>query len=188
MKMNTKEFCVEPARTLSCEFYMDTRSKLNLLHGAIGIMTEVVELVEAINIKGEIKDRTNFLEELADIDWYAAIFYRELFLPTDRQQVTHGSSSILEIVIELNSLSAKLLDLFKKYSYYGKEINSTVVTELVFEIEDRLIELALRANSTLDEARYAVINKLRVRYPEKFTSELADNRNLEAERKELNKV
>lgn len=190
MRMGTREFCVEASRTLSTTFHMDTQSKTNLLHSAIGIATEVGELKNAINIHGEIKDKVNFLEELGDCDWYVTIPYRELFLPTDRTINTDRFAhlNVLGLVRELDELSVAYLDLFKKYSFYGKEIDSTKVSEIIFTIEDILYELALRAGSTLEQARFVVISKLRVRFPDKFTSENAENRNLTAERQELEKV
>lgn len=97
----------------------ETESRV--LHGIIGCTTEVVELLEAVNksiLVEEPLDRTNVLEECADLLWYIAIIF--------------------------NTLGA----------------NPSNVME-------------------------TVINKLKERYPDKFTSEAAINRDVVAERKIL---
>lgn len=52
----------------------------NLLHAALGILTESVEVLQAIakgSRTGEV-DRVNLVEEMGDIEWYMALMYRTL--------------------------------------------------------------------------------------------------------------
>lgn len=81
--------------------------------------------------------------------------------------------------------SAELMDAIKKASFYGKNLDIINIQE---EAGDILWYLAilfdeLGTNFEVEAAR--VINKLKTRFPEKFTEYLAENRNLKAERKQL---
>lgn len=54
-----------------------------LLHAAFGMFTEAGEMMEALKTAletGEF-DRTNFVEELGDSDWYKAIAHDEIGIP-----------------------------------------------------------------------------------------------------------
>lgn len=52
----------------------------NLLHAAMGVLTEAVELLDAIQsaMKGSSLDRVNLIEEMGDIEWYMAMAYRSI--------------------------------------------------------------------------------------------------------------
>ncbi len=52
----------------------------DLLHAALGVYTEAVEVFEAIlaGLDGRPLDRTNLLEEIGDLEWYLAMAYRTL--------------------------------------------------------------------------------------------------------------
>jgi NTP pyrophosphatase (non-canonical NTP hydrolase) len=79
----------------------------------------------------------------------------------------------------------ELMDVFKKFHFYGKPIDWTNVEE---EIGDVLwyLALACRASgTTLEAVAEKNIAKLKARYPDKFTNFRAINRDLEAERKIL---
>ena len=84
--------------------------------------------------------------------------------------------------------SAEFLDVMKKYLFYNRNIDTVNLRE---ELGDLFWYLAILADE-LGEANFTNIlqqniAKLRVRYPEKFTEEQAQTRDLEAERKELEK-
>jgi NTP pyrophosphatase (non-canonical NTP hydrolase) len=52
----------------------------DLVHAALGIYTEAVEVFEALlrAMAGGTLDRTNLLEEVGDMEWYLAMAYRTL--------------------------------------------------------------------------------------------------------------
>lgn len=79
----------------------------------------------------------------------------------------------------------ELQDMIKKHLIYSKEFDRVNVLE---ECGDILwyIALALDATGfTMEQAMERNIAKLRKRFPDKFTEELAKNRDLDAERKAL---
>ena len=83
--------------------------------------------------------------------------------------------------------SGELLDALKKSMFYGRELD---VTNLKEEAGDILWYLAIlfdELDTDFPTEMTRVINKLKVRFPDKFTEEAANNRNLEAERKTLEK-
>ncbi len=65
----------------------------DLLHAAIGLFTEATELLEAIvKCRGgqQTLDRTNFVEELGDHEFYLAMAYRRLcVMPAQVKQINH---------------------------------------------------------------------------------------------------
>lgn len=83
--------------------------------------------------------------------------------------------------------SGEFLDTLKKHIYYGKELDKV---NLIEELGDQLWYCAIALNalgSDFETAMQINIDKLKSRYPEKFTEELAKNRDLEKERSILEK-
>ena len=83
--------------------------------------------------------------------------------------------------------SAEFMDALKKSIFYGKQLD---VVNLKEEIGDLLwySALALRAlDSDFESVMSRNIEKLKARYPQKFTEENAISRDLETERKILEK-
>jgi NTP pyrophosphatase (non-canonical NTP hydrolase) len=77
--------------------------------------------------------------------------------------------------------SAEFLDMLKKHIFYGKPIDIINAKE---EVGDNLWYAAVAIDvlkTTFDEVMGGNIEKLRKRYPEKFTEENAINRNVENE-------
>ena len=76
-------------------------------------------------------------------------------------------------------------DMLKKHLYYGKELDTVNLKE---EIGDVLwyCAIALEALGTdFETVMQTNIDKLKARYPEKFTEDSANNRDLETERQIL---
>lgn len=155
--------------------------KLDLAHMVIGINTEIVELEEAVNNS----DFVNIQEEVSDIIWYLANYctFRNYNLKD-----LHISDSLTFVTI--NNLYGKvslLQDLVKKFVAYNKEIDDEKELPLLKEIFYICRMFLIGYSLNLDKGLENNINKLKVRFPEKFTEENAINRNLTEERKELEK-
>lgn len=92
---------------------------------------------------------------------------------------------LLHASIGMQTESAEFSDQIKRHVFYGKPLDRVNLKE---EIGDLLWYLAI-ALDTLDSnfevEMLRVINKLKVRYPDKFSSDLASNRNLGLERESL---
>lgn len=79
--------------------------------------------------------------------------------------------------------AGEILDVFKKFKFYGKPIDRV---NLIEELGDVMWYCAIMADSLgINFVWYTNIAKLKKRFPDKFTSEKALNRDLLAERQVL---
>lgn len=163
-------------KTLSTEFHTGKQVE-NLLHGVVGVLTELEELLSW-------NDEINKKEEVADIFWYIALLDRELDLNLN---ISSKKSNLVQVknetlIIQSFKHSCLLLDILKKKIFYNKNIdinNFSNITKNLFEtlclfcdVNDIIIGDILETN----------IAKLKSRYGEKFSSDKAIHRDLDAER------
>lgn len=88
----------------------------------------------------------------------------------------------LHMVLGMQTEVAEIADVYKKNIAYGKPLDEINVKE---ELGDVLWYIANMCNLhgwSMEDVMDVNIKKLETRYPEKFTEELALNRNLDAER------
>ena len=113
--------------------------------------------------------------------------YQKLALRTAHRQdrreddLLHGAAGVV-------TEGGELMDIFKRHRFYGKPLDWVHVKE---EAGDVLWYLALvceAAGVSLEDTARANIEKLRVRYPDKFDAQAALKRDLDAERKTLEKT
>lgn len=93
----------------------------------------------------------------------------------------------IHMVLGMITETGELADVFKKNMAYNKDIDWVNVKE---EIGDLMFYVANFCNINhfdLEQIMETNIEKLRARYPEKFTSENALNRNIDKERQILEK-
>jgi NTP pyrophosphatase (non-canonical NTP hydrolase) len=98
---------------------------------------------------------------------------------------SNNNNRLLHAGIGMATEAAEFIDPIKKFLFYNKPIDKTNLKE---EIGDLLWYVAIACSAlgtTVEEEMERNITKLAKRYPEKFTSEAAINRDLEAERKVL---
>lgn len=103
----------------------------------------------------------------------------------DRIDVLSGDVAILHATMGISTEAGELLDVMKKYLAYGRIIDRVNLAEecgdVLWYVAIILRELGLSFEDVMDMN----INKLEKRFPEKFTSEKAINRDLSAERAQL---
>ncbi len=105
--------------------------------------------------------------------------------PKLSDNLREGLVDELHMVIGISTESGELLDAYKKHFAYGKELDVINVGEEIADIMWYISNLCRLLNIDLEEMQQRNINKLRARYPEKFTQEDALNRNLDIERQIL---
>lgn len=91
----------------------------------------------------------------------------------------------MHMILGMQTESAELADIYKKHIAYQKPLDLVNAKE---EIGDQLWYIANLCNLQgwdMEDIMQTNINKLKARYPEKFTNEAALNRNLELERQIL---
>lgn len=181
--MNWDKYLELSEKTLSQEFHCGSKVE-NLLHGVIGILTEIEEILD--NYSGEKElDPINLLEEVGDITWYLAIISREFNIELPTLVFKTKNDNPEKIIIFTIKECLKLLDMLKKKIYYNKNIDDikfvNITKIIIFNILDYMNYYDIDIHKSFD----INIDKLKARYGDKFTSEMAINRNLDAERQIL---
>ena len=109
----------------------------------------------------------------------------ELHRLIDTEGKEYSSKRLIHAQMGMQTETAEFTGALKKSLFYDKPLD---VVNLKEELGDLMWYVAvamdeLGTNFTAEAAR--VISKLEVRYPEKFTNDKAENRDLETERKVL---
>jgi len=181
--MNWKEYLPLAEKTLSTEFHCSKRDEL-ILHGIMGILTEVEELMD--NHEGnDLGPQGGRGEEVADIAWYLSIFGREYGIDFPYQEEFAVSKNSMDIVYKIIKNSLKVLDLMKKKLYYNKPIDDSVIKLQIHTIMVNICEYCQYYNIDVERSLETNIAKLKARYGDRFSSDRAINRNLDVEKKVL---
>lgn len=177
--MNWSEYKELSEKTLSTEFHCGKQTE-NLLHGVIGILTEIDELMSW-------NDDVNRKEEVADIFWYIALLDRELELNLEIQDFDKEFSQLSNEALVLKSLSLTLsqLDILKKKLYYNKNIELEDFSNKTKEIFELMCVFCHHNQIDVMDILDKNISKLKARYGNKFNSDKAINRDLSKERQIL---
>jgi len=93
----------------------------------------------------------------------------------------------LHMSIGASTEANELLDAYKAWFAYGKELDKVNVSEEIFDCFWYLVNLCRMLDIDIEKGLQTNIDKLRVRYPEKFTEYHALNRDLLHEREILEK-
>ena len=96
--------------------------------------------------------------------------------------VKEDTIRLLHAGIGMTTEAGEFIDMMKKHIFYGKELDLVNLQE---EIGDLLWYIAVACDTldtTIEAEMERNIKKLEARYPEKFTKEHAENRNLDKER------
>lgn len=158
--------------------------KPDTVHALMGVTSEVFEFICA-------PDVTNAFEEYADLFWFAALFTNSTGIKIDvTLQATDGE-------IDLVHEATEVLDILKAMYAYGSKKGRDIST-LLYQVAENISRILRSAAYMLSDhfpdrtypklvesAQEIVINKLKARYPDKFTTEHATNRDLGYEREVL---
>jgi hypothetical protein len=157
MKFN--EYLPLAMRTNSPETGHHGQESLDFMHGAAGLVTELLELEEA-------EDELNAMEEAGDCAWFIALMCNAIDYDFTGRII--GKSILTHPEIGL-------LDIAKRWFAYGK-LSDNHKSEAKFLLQ--YIYEKLNMQSEILEAN---IKKLKARYPNKFSQDDALNRDKGAE-------
>lgn len=149
-----------------------------LLHAAMGVSTEVAELLLA-----DEGDMINVKEELGDVLWYVAIV-ASVFEVTFNELHSLAEVEIVEDdpMKALLKASSEALDHMKKVCFYGKvALDEAFFGRQFANLIHAIQILGQDEGWDLSELQETNIAKLERRYGGKFTSEAAINRDTEHE-------
>lgn len=103
----------------------------------------------------------------------------------DSEDKSYSVNRLLHAALGLTTEVGEAVDPIKKSLFYGKPFDRTNVLEEVGDAMWYMAVLLDELGSSFEEAGSAVINKLRARYPDKYTNEDAINRDTASEREIL---
>lgn len=92
---------------------------------------------------------------------------------------------IAHALMGLETEVGELVDPFKKSWFYGTQLDEINVREEIGDVLYYLAILCDELGTDFETEMTRVTHKLKIRYPSKFTSELATNRDLKKERETL---
>lgn len=151
--------------------------KLDLAHMVLGIFSEFEEFAQAVNSD----DIFNKSEECSDMMWYISNYCTFRFINLElmwNEKKFNGEAFIINISV--------LQDYVKKYIAYNREINEEKETEILKAILYNISQMY--GIIDVEKSLQNNIDKLKVRFPDKFSEERANNRNLKEERVKLEQL
>lgn len=193
--MELKEYIKQSERTMS-----DKGFSMNMLHASLGIVTETAELLDAYKkhiFYDKPLDLVNIQEEIGDIFWYLAIPLRSLEkrrmdicinqfnLEFERYESKYPNQkgNLTDLLIHLHF---RIVALSKSLNFaYDEKKEYCFMTNDLFLVFESISLLCNQLKLDIKEILQININKLAKRYPDKFDSNLALNRDLKAEREVL---
>lgn len=93
--------------------------------------------------------------------------------------------NLLHAAMGISTESGELMDAFKRKIFYGKDLDVVNVKEEIGDLMWYVAILLRELDLDFEELLQINIDKLKARYPEKFTEENALNRDLDKERQIL---
>ena len=179
--MTLKEFQPQAIRTLA-----ELGSRLmNSIHMTLGMGSELLkELLEAIRKE----DHVNTAEELGDTQWFAVVYCHIWNIDINQtlidEKLKNGRGSLLDGFLQA---LGHLQELDKNELAYKREVPADDPTRIkaIHTILAFTESTAEEFDISMVDVRTKIINKLKVRFPEKFSEEHANVRDLHAERKAL---
>lgn len=200
----TKEAQEGVLRTCNRDYHAITgnfRENIDFVHGAIGLMTEYHEFIEAKKKKTSEyeetgnKDVVHVVEELADMLWYIELI--KVTWGIDYNSVQLGLFTRTDGITTQRAgiIGSEILDFAKRCTFYGQlhntdEKSKIRLQEFHHNVKDFSRWLTIQATewgTTYTDLAIIVIEKLSERYGDKFSDKDALIRNLKAERENLEK-
>jgi len=180
--MNWTTFTPNAYKTLS-EIYLPSKRKSidTQLHCAMGLVTEYSEL--ANGWYSSVVDDINMAEEIGDMYWYLGILCNELKLDMEEMdEAKYEKKTPGTFVYRIGIISGMILDFYKKYCYYDKELDMDKLKDCLKDMFQSISNFCKERKYDMGEIRNKNIAKLKERYPDKFDKEKAVKRNLKKER------
>jgi hypothetical protein len=157
-------------------------TRVRLLHSALGMSTEIIELRYAI----ERGDRVNVLEGLGDVLWYWAIGLDALnlrdFDDPDAEPLFLGS---LESERRLVAYICLWADLIRRHAIHAKDLNPNSALTALRDIWRGVGEVCHAFGISRDAVMDRNIAKLRARFPAQYDGVRFEVRDLVVERQVL---
>lgn len=162
------------------------------LHMTVGMITELGEINDALETTEDMVDIVNLSEEIADLRWYMSNYANLYsFEFKDTPQIPCSAGELIQwedyedAYFDMMKYTILLLDMDKKSFAYGKSFQTAYRIDIFTYLNNAFLHFAKYWSIDLEEAMELNIAKLRARFPDKFDTDKAINRDLDVERKIL---
>lgn len=175
--MDLKKYQEETQRTLP-----DLESEiLNSVHMTMGINTELPELFSLLKTISFKPDTSRIIDEGGDVFWYLSNYstIRGLTFTYPIDPIFAGLGDVKEFIADR---AYKLLDIDKKCLVYGKTFDRGWAYAYASGIFSGLTYILGYYQISTEEVFERNINKLRIRFPDKFDANLVLNKDEEKEK------
>ena len=144
----------------------------DILHAALGLADEIQEYSDA-------PDAVNLIEELSDLCWFTALACNASDTVMD-----YSCKSPPSLYESVNAY----ISMIKRWYAYGKVPTHAETANALYHVASAIRLECEGWGYAIDDVMEIGINKLSIRYPDKFTPENAINRDIIAERAELERM
>jgi len=150
---------------------------VRLLHACIGMQGDLFELQSATSV-------TNKKEELGDMFWYVAEAMNAMNFRGSILRTYQPGDPSFRLIKEISLFSS----LIEKRYYYGhdKEFTDKEIVGSLIRIYHSLGDLCNLNGFSVSDVLTCNIDKLKIRYPHKFTQEDESNRDRQSEADAMN--
>jgi NTP pyrophosphatase (non-canonical NTP hydrolase) len=178
--MRLNEYQRASMRTMSPikELTISPRNQ-QLLHCILGVTGELGEIILST-------DKHNLIEEIGDFMWYLSGAADTLGLGLEDIDLDHKVEE--DPIDELATHVAIMADKLKRHIYYGVLLDDNSVERCIGACMVILDAMATECGVSLEECMITNIDKLTVRYPDKFDKGKAIRRNTHREMKTIREL
>lgn len=173
---------------------MGDKRFVDFLHGAMGIASEIGELMDAYRksddeLLAKVSDaaRLELLGEFGDIMFFVGLASRALGASVEvGQGIDTGSRAWSEAEVDTVVCAGELLSIAKARIFYDRKISKEKAVVMLNRIVDGVRSMAGEQGWTLHDVIGANVAKLSKRYPNfEFSDSRANNRDTDAEFKAM---
>lgn len=148
-------------------------TQAHLVHSMLGLAGEVAEILQ------DKSNRRNVIQEIGDCMWYIGVGCTGVGFDMEDFDLNNYDPDDYYEALSIETGIA--CDLVKRHIYYGVELNRDKLIKTYCKIVTCLVIIATEAGADLHECLILNVDKLRIRYPDKFDPSKAVNRNVKKE-------
>lgn len=156
-----------------------------LEHATFGIVGEVGELMDMFKkeiFHGKQLEAEAVTEEIGDVFWYTNLLGHSENLASPNSSVVRHHSK-LDTLLRLGACAGLLSDITRRVVVDGDQSVRANIAPIAEELNQCLIDLCNSIGLLVGDVLDVNVAKLKARYPEGFSQDKANNRDVEAEGK-----
>jgi NTP pyrophosphatase (non-canonical NTP hydrolase) len=170
---------------------MHTEEK-RFIHALLGIVSEYFELKDWVYEK---KGKANLIEELGDLIWYISLGVDSMNLPFESLNPFILTPTLIDTLKEhednfaikaaIKNEIGKMSDMIKAMIFYNRPYSVQDKLKMLACALNAVLILSIKHDIAIEQICKKNFEKLKTRYPNKYSDIDANNRDIEAEQKVL---